>query len=97
MNTRLGCQQAVGVIAFDAKRGRLYPRLASRLFVKDLSLETFPLSPSEIHPKQHLRKILCISSACAGLDRADRIVRVCLAGKQTLDLRRSHFAFKLRD
>src|SRR5690349_19645864 len=39
MNTCLGCEQAVSVVALDSKRSRFYAGLASRLLIKQLDLE----------------------------------------------------------
>src|SRR5262249_24091717 len=92
MHACLGGQQTVRIIALDSKRRRFYACLASSLFVEYLDLESFSLGPAEVHTKKHLGKILGISSAGAGLDRADGVIRIVLAGKQAFDLGFADFA-----
>jgi hypothetical protein len=82
----LGREQPVGVLALDAERRALYARLLTLLVLDDLGLEAAPLGPLQVHLEQHLGPVLRLRSARAGVDGADGIAGVVLAGEHHLGL-----------
>lgn len=97
MHARLGRKQPVSEFAFNAERGRFDAGLTAGLLIEYLDLEPFPLGPTQVHPEQHLGKILCVGAARTGLDRADGVVGVGLAREQALRLGLADLRFEPRD
>jgi hypothetical protein len=76
----------VRVLARDLDRRRLDARLLAREQVDDLRLEARALRPPQIHPHQHLRPVLRLGAAGAGVDRHDDVLLVLRAGEHRLEL-----------
>ena len=66
----------------------LTPASSPGLQVDDLPLEASPLRPAEIHAQQHLRPVLRLGAAGAGVNGHDRILGVVLAAEHLLNLGR---------
>ena len=49
-------------------------------------LEAAALGPAQVHPLHHLGPVLRVGPAGAGVDLADRVALVVLAGEQALQL-----------
>ena len=70
-------QQPHGVLALDLEGDRLEARLVPRLDVRDGGPEAFALRPAEVHAQEHLRPVLRLRAAGAGVD-GDQGVAVVL-------------------
>ena len=86
---------AVGKIPFHEERRRFDARLFSRLVVQHLGGVPGALTPSEVHPDQHLRPILRIDAAGPGMNRDDRVGSIMFSGEQHADFRVLGFLFQL--
>ena len=86
MDARFGLQPAIGVVALDQQRRRLDAGLLAVMDFHDLDLEIVPLRPARIHPQQHLRPVLALGAAGAGMDFEIGVVGVGLAREQRFDL-----------
>ncbi len=65
----LGAQPAVGVLALrSAIVALLMPATSPALAVDDLGLEAALVAPAQVHAHQHLRPVLRLGAAGAGLD-----------------------------
>jgi hypothetical protein len=80
----LGAEEAVGVLAGRAEGGRLDARLLPRRRFEHLDLHAAPLGPAHEHAQHHLRPILGIGAARAGVDGDERVARVVAPGEQPL-------------
>ena len=86
VHARLGLQPAIGVGALDQQRRRFDAGLFAVMLADDLDLVVVPLGPAHIHALEHLRPILALGAAGAGMDLDIGVVGVGLAGEQRLDL-----------
>ena len=82
----LGAQPPVGVATVDQERGRRDARLRPRRDLVELDVEAPPLGPAQVHAQQHVGPVLGIGPALAGLDLADGVGLVVLAGEQRAQL-----------
>ena len=82
----LAAQVAVGVLAGHLDGRRLDPRLFARQQVDDLGLEPRALAPAQVHAHEHLRPVLGLGAAGAGMDGQDRRLGVVRAGQHDLEL-----------
>ena len=82
--------QPVGVAALDDERRRRDAGLGARGDRLDLDVEAVLLGPAEVHAQQHVGPVLGVGAALAGLDLADRVALVVLAGEQGPQLERSN-------
>ena len=85
----LGRVEAVGVVAGDAEGRGLDARLLARARLQQLDLEAAPLGPAHLHPQHHLRPVLRVGAARAGVDGHERVAGVVVAGEQPLLLGRA--------
>ena len=88
MHALLGRVQAVGVLALGAERRRLDAGLLPRARLQQLDLEAAPLGPAHHHAQHHLRPVLGVGPAGAGVDGHERVAGVVVAGEQPLLLER---------
>ncbi len=95
MHAGLGAQPAVGVVALDLDGGALHARDFARLRVDDFGVEAARRGPLQIHAQQHLRPVLRLGAAGAGLDVEEGVVRVHLAAEHALELELAHVGFEL--
>ena len=86
MDTGLGREISIGVLANDIKSDRLDSGFFTLLVVERLRLETVLLGPSQIHAHEHLGPVLRLSAAGSGMDVHDRVQLIVLAGQQDLGL-----------
>ena len=56
------------------------------MLADDLDLVVAPLGPADIHALEHLRPVLALGAAGAGMDLDIGVVGVGFAGEQRLDL-----------
>ena len=75
MHAGFGRQQAEGVLAGHRERRALDAGLVAGLVVDDLALEAAALAPAQVHAQQHLRPVLRLGAAGAGVDRDDGVAR----------------------
>jgi hypothetical protein len=92
----LGAQPAIGVFALDLDGGALDAGHFSRLRVEYLGLEAARRGPLEIHAQQHLRPVLRLGAAGAGLDVEEGVVRVHLAAEHALEFELAHVGLESR-
>ena len=78
----LALEVAVGVLALDEDGGGLDARLVAGLVVHELIGVAVALGPAGIHTVQHLRPVLGLRAACAGVEGEDGVVAVVFAGEQ---------------
>ena len=84
----LGRVEPVGVLARGPEGGRLDPRLLPRARLEQLDREAAALGPAHQHAQDHLRPVLRVGPAGAGVDRDQRVAVVIGAGEQPLLLER---------
>src|SRR4051794_6154712 len=84
----LGRVQAVGVLAADPERRGLYARLLPRAGLEQLDAETTLLGPAHLHAQHHLRPVLGVGPARAGVDGDQRVARVVVTREQACELER---------
>src|SRR5262245_24743914 len=90
MHASVGRQEAVRVLA-RYKDGRAFqPRFVARLIVDHFALETAPLRPSQVHAEEHLRPVLRLGAARAGMNRDERVLAIVLTAEHLLDLAGLH-------
>src|SRR5262245_27932876 len=76
MNPGLGPEAAVGVVAGDLERGGLDPGDLAVGLLEDLDGEALALGVLHVHALEHLRPVLGLGAAGAGLDVEEAVVRV---------------------
>ena len=81
-----GLQPAIGVVALDQDRRRLDAGLFAVVDFQHFDLEAAAFGPARIHAQQHVRPVLALGAAGAGVDFEIGVVGVGLARKQRLDL-----------
>ncbi len=62
------------------------PGLLARMMIDQLDLHAVALGPALVHALEHLRPVLALGAAGAGIDLDIGVVAVGLAGEQRLDL-----------
>ena len=62
------------------------PGFLAGAFLDPLDLVAAPLGPADVHARQHLRPVLGLGAAGAGMDLEEAVVAVGLAGEQRLQL-----------
>ena len=82
----LGAQAPVGVAAADQERGRGDAGLGPGRHLVELDVEAAALGPAQVHAQQHVGPVLGVGPALAGLDLADGVGLVVLAGEQRAQL-----------
>ena len=79
VRSALRLEDPVRVLAVHDHRRGLQASLLPRARLEHLGLKAAAFSPALIHAQQHLRPILGVRAAAAGLDRHDCVARVVLA------------------
>src|SRR6266850_7766319 len=87
MNTRLGFQITVSVVALDQKSHALDARLFAGLIFEYLFPITAPVAPAQIHAQKNLGPILRLGAAGAGMKVDDRVAPVVWSAEQLGELR----------
>ena len=85
MHARLGLEPTVGVLALDLDGGGLDAGLLAGALLQQRHLVAALFRPAHVHAQQHLRPILALGAAGAGMDLEIGIEAVGLAGQQRLD------------
>ena len=80
----LAPQKAVGVLPLDGDGGGLDARLVALFIVEGGALEVVTLGPAGVHPEEHLRPVLGLGAAGAGVEGEDGAVGIILPGEQGL-------------
>jgi hypothetical protein len=88
VHSGFGGEVPVGVVALDHDGGALDPRLLAGLDVGDVALQAPAVAPPEVHPQEHLRPVLAVGAAGAGVDREDGVGPVVVAPQHLLELGR---------
>ena len=78
----LTLEVAVGIVTLDEDGGGLDARLVAGLIVHELIGVAVALGPAGIHAVEHLRPVLRLGAAGAGVEGQNRVVRVVLAGEK---------------
>ena len=86
MHAGLGLQPAIGIVAGDLDGGGLDAGLFTLLLLEVLDLEAVLLRPARVHAQQHLRPVLALGAAGAGMDFEIGIELVGLAREQRFQL-----------
>jgi hypothetical protein len=94
MHSGLGGEKAVRVFAFDFECHALDTGLFSRLVVDNLSLETTPFSPLQIHAQKHLGPVLGFRASGARMNRTNGVARIVLAAQQHLGFSFAQLGFE---
>jgi hypothetical protein len=81
MHPGLPREIAVGIGAADGEGGALDPRLLPILTFEKLDLVAVSLRPAQVHAEQHLRPVLRLGAAGAGVDDDDGVLVVVGAGE----------------
>ena len=97
MHAGLGAQPAVGMVAAHLDGGALDARHFARARIDDLGAEAAGGRPLEVHAQQHLRPVLRLGAARAGLDVEVGVVRVHLAAEHALELEFADLGLDLRE
>ena len=88
-------QEAVGVLPLDGDGGGLDARLVALFIVEGGALEVVALGPAGVHPEEHLRPVLGLGAAGAGVEGEDGAVGIILPGEQGLEPRLLDLGLKL--
>ena len=86
MHTALGAEPAERTLARDADRDALVAGLFPWGLVDDLGGHLVAFRPAEIHPQQHLRPVLRVGTAGAGVDADQRGIIGVGVGEEEVDL-----------
>ena len=81
VHAQLRLEPAEGVVAADDEAGALDARLLPRLEVARLHLPAFALRIAGVHPVEHLRPVLRLGAARAGVDLDDGVEPVLRPGE----------------
>ena len=92
MLAALGLEDPVRVLAADGEGGALEARLLARARLEQLDLEAALGGPALVHPQHHLRPVLRVGAARAGLERDDRVAGVVLAVEERRLLEQAELA-----
>ena len=91
MHAALGFQPAIGVRALDLVGAGFDPGFFAGALLEPAHLVAAALGPARVHARQHLRPVLGLGAAGAGVDLDIGVVGVGLARKQRLEPRRLGF------
>ena len=97
VDAALGLEDAVGVLAGDGERRRLETRLLAGRRLHQLGLEAAVAGPAQVHAQEHLRPVLSVGAAGAGVDRDDGVARVVLAAEERVLLESLELALERRE
>ena len=86
MHAGFGPQPAVGIGTVDLDRGALDAGDFAGALVDHGGRESAAIRPAQVHAQQHLRPVLGLGAARAGLDVQERATRIHLAGKHAHQL-----------
>ena len=81
-------EQTERVATLHRERGRAEAGFGAGRHLVDLDGEAAPLGPAQVHAQEHVGPVLRVGAARAGVDRADRVAVVVLAGEQRAQLQR---------
>ena len=85
VHAALGAEQPVGVLAAgDAEGGGLDAGFLAGARLQQLDCKAAPLRPAHQHAQHHLRPVLGVGPARAGVDGHERVAGVVAPGEQTL-------------
>ena len=94
MYTCLRSQPSVGILALNFDRRALDSRHFTGIEVDDLAAETMGGTPAHIHALKHLRPILSLGSARAGLNVQKGAMRIHLTAEHALELETANRSFQ---
>ena len=97
MDSALGLQRAVCVLALDGDRRRLQAGLLSRARLDRLGLEATIGGPAQVHAQEHLRPVLSVRAPGSRVDLEHRIASVVLAVEERVLLQASEFGLERGD
>ncbi len=86
VHAALAVEQPVRVATLDGERRGRDAGLGARLHLVDLDVEAAPLAPAGEHAQEHLGPVGGVGAAGTGVDLADRVALVVLAGEQRAQL-----------
>src|SRR5436309_2280082 len=86
MDAAFGLQIAVGVRSSNLDRHALDAGLFAWCLVENIDAESVAFTPTQIHAQEHLRPVLGLGAAGAGVDRHDSRPPVVLATKGQREL-----------
>jgi hypothetical protein len=95
VHTGFRLQPAIGILALDLHGYGFQAGFFAGAGLDHFGLEAAGLRPAQIHARQHLRPVLTLRPAGAGVDFEKRVVAVRLAGVQRLDFERGRLSGKL--
>src|ERR1043165_4535655 len=75
-------EQTKGIIPADTEGCGLDARFFTRLIVVERGAETLTLRPAQIHAHEHLRPVLRLRAACAGMNSDDGVARIVVTTEQ---------------
>ena len=78
----LAFQIAVSVEALNKNHGAFQPRFFAIQVVQGFHLEIVALAPAAVHSVKHLRPVLSLSAAGAGVEGQNRVISVILSCEQ---------------
>ena len=84
MRTGFGLRIAVGMDAGDFDCRVLDARFIAVGGIKNFGVESLAACPFDIHPDKHLRPVLRVDAAFAGVDDQDRIRAVMGTGERQI-------------
>ena len=94
MHAGLGAQPAVGVLALTSTVALFMPATSPGFESMTSQREAARGAPAQVHAQQHLRPVLRLGAAGAGLDVEEGVVRVHLAVEHALELEVAHVGFE---
>jgi len=89
VDATLGLEIAVGVFAGGGERSALDAGFLARLVVDQLELVAFALHPTGVHAIEHLRPVLGLGPAGAGVDGDDGVLCIVLSVEHQFEAKRS--------
>ena len=95
MHAGFRLQPAIGVVAGDLDGGGFDAGLFALGFLEIFDLEAVLLGPARVHAQQHLRPVLALGAAGAGMDFEIGIELVGLARQQRLQLAPRDFVLQV--
>ncbi len=87
--------QAERIFAREHEGDALEPRFLTGLVVDDFAPQAAALGPLDVHAKQHLRPVLGLGAARAGMNGHDRVGQVVLAAEHLARFRSVDFLLEL--
>ena len=95
MHAVFALQIAVGVLTLDHDRRALETGLVAVEIVEHLEFKAVLVRPLHIHAVEHLRPVLRLGAARAGVERQNGVAVVVFAGKERRESRLLHIGFEL--